>query len=211
MPATPRDVAAKWWFENYSLVMNEKQSDWKRLSRDERKERKERIKKRKQDADEAFRKKYGSPIASGAFGWTLVEVYQTGHVRVGGGAMLQLYGIEFTDLSARKNQIGRVIGFIGTLGVNMATSSRKGEGFLSISTESGVKTLKTGEVRPSDVETATKLMAAAKAVVLAQEPTGTSAGGTEDIASQLEKLVVLQKEGAITQEEFSAAKKKLLG
>lgn len=188
--------------------MAEKKPEWKRLTRAERKER---IAERKAAGKQAQLEKYGKPIASGAFGWSLVEIYESGHVRISGGAMLELKGIEFTDMSRQKNQIGRVVGFLGTGGWNMATSTRKGEAFLSISTASGVKTLKTSEARPSDIQTANKLVAASKAIVGRAKPEqGATAPGQDDLSIQLQRLEELKKTGALTDEEFSAAKRKLL-
>jgi uncharacterized membrane protein YhaH (DUF805 family) len=195
-----------------SQVGGKEKTPKKRLTRDERKERNQKIKERKAAAENAHREKYGKPIASGAFGWTFVEVYKSGHVRVSRGAMQQLLGIEFTDLSQRKNQIGRVVGFLGTGGLNMATSTRKGEAYLSITTPSGVRTVKTSEARPSDIETAQKLVAAAKAISASvQHSSAGSSSNVEDISAQLEKLSALKEQGALSKEEFSAAKKKLLG
>ena len=190
----------------------EKKARVKRPSKEERKERSRKQKERKAEAEKAHREKYGKPIASGAFGWTLVEVFKTGHVRISGGAMQELYGIEFTDLSQRKNQIGRVVGFLGTGGLNMATSTRKGEAYLSVSTPSGVRTLKTSEARPSDIETANKLVAASKAVAGRAKSEQTAAtAGPDDLSIQLQRLDELKKTGGLTEDEFSAAKKKLLG
>lgn len=189
----------------------QKKARAKRLTKEERKERDQRQKERKAEAERAHREKYGKPIASGAFGWTLVEVFKTGHVRISGGATQELYGIEFTDLSRRKNQIGRVVGFLGTGGLNMATSTRKGEAYLSISTPSGVRALKTSEARPSDIETANKLVAASKAVAgRANAEQATQSPVSDDLSIQLQRLDELKKTGGLTDEEFSAAKRKLL-
>jgi len=193
-------------------VEEKEKSRPKRLTGAERKERREKIKERKAVAERAHLEKYGKPIASGAFGWTDVEVYKSGHVRISGGAMMELFGIEFTDLSQRKNQIGRVVGFLGTGGLNMATSTRKGEAYLSITTPSGVRTVKTSEARPSDIETAHKLVAAARAFsAQVKNSSPSSPSNMEDVSAQLEKLSALRERGALSEEEFSAAKKKLLG
>jgi hypothetical protein len=192
--------------------MAKEKPQWKRLSKDERKERKERIRQRKLDGKKAHEEKYGKPIASGAFGWTLVELYKTGHIRIGGGAMLELRAIEFTDLSRRKNQIGRVVGFLGTGGLNMATSTRKGEAFLAIATSSVTRTLKTSEVRPSDIETANMLVAASKTVIGQPSPESRNpevSGG--HLAGELERLSKLRGTGALTEQEFADAKRKILG
>lgn len=190
--------------------MDKEKPQWKRLTRDERKARKERIKQRKAAGEKVHLEKYGKPIASGAFGWSLVEIYKSGHVRISGGAMLELRGIELTDLSTRKNQIGRVVGFLGTGGLNMATSTRKGEAFLTISTGSGIKTLKTSEVRPADIETANKLLSASKAVIAEKSQSAVSSMSSDSLSAELERLSALYKGGTLTEDEFAAAKKKLL-
>ena len=191
--------------------MEEKKPEWKRLTRAERKERKQRIAERKAAGKKAHLEKYGKPLASGAFGWTLVEVYESGHVRISGGAMMELLGIEFRDLSQRKNQIGRIVGFLGTGGWNMATSTRKGEAYLSITTTAGVRTLKTSEARPSDIETANKVVAASKSVVARKTQANEPSISSGSLSNELEKLSKLREEGTLTDEEFAAAKKKLLG
>lgn len=188
-----------------------KQSGANRPSKDERTERNQRNRERKAEAARQHLEKYGKPIASEVFGWTLIEIFKTGHVRIARGEMQELLGIEFTDISQRKNQIGRMAGFIGTGGLNMFTSTRKGEAFLSISTASGSKTLKVGEVRPSDIETAHKLMAASKTVIHGNRSQSSGNETAPDLSAQLEKLSSMKNSGELSEGEFAAAKKKLLG
>jgi hypothetical protein len=44
-----------------------------------------------------------------------------------------------------------------------------------------------------------------------QQATQAAAPGTEDVIAQIEQLSALHTSGALTDEEFAAAKKKLLG
>ena len=207
----PADNSQPRAVDSEEAAASEKRTRPKRPTRYERQARKQQQKERKAEAERAHREKYGKPIASGAFGWTLIEVFKTGHVRISGGATHELYGIEFTDLSRQKNQIGRVVGFLGTGGLNMATSTRKGEAYLSISTASGVRTVKTSEARPSDIETANKLVAASKSVVARKTQATEPSTSSGSLSNELEKLSTLREEGTLTDEEFAAAKKKLLG
>ncbi len=51
----------------------------------------------------------------------------------------------------------------------------------------------------------------AQEAVAQQQATQAAAPATDDVIAQIEKLAALHQSGALTDEEFAAAKKKLLG
>jgi len=144
-----------------------------------------------------------------------VTIYQNGYVKVGGSTS-PLLSISGSDSTATKSALGRGIGAVATLGVNMHGSKLRGQAYLSIGTPEQSHTIHLQSPSPSEVADVHRLVVAGQAAIATREM---RESGTQpvlqteplDLASQIKQLVDLHLTGALSDEEFAEAKSKLLG
>ena len=152
-------------------------------------------------------------------GWGLksVEIFSDCTVRVGSGSVEQLLSIEASmDNLQKKSAAGRAVGFVFTGGLNMLSPNKRGDITLTIVTDSQVHVIHTDRPQENQLKDVLKMEAAGKGVIAQRNasnanpmaPAPKSVGTT--IEDSLQKLADLREKGAITDEEFSQAKKKLL-
>lgn len=170
----------------------------------------------KEKAD--FENKYGTLMADEVFGTKRVWIYSKGFVSVGTfspGTPNKLLGIEGNADVSKKTFIGRGIVAAATMGANlMVTPNKRGDAYLTITTD--VKTYVLHESPPTEqaMKKMHKLQGAGKALLQSNVPNQvivTNAGTEPDLALQLEKLSALKLSGALSEAEYQAAKKQLLG
>lgn len=191
-------------------------------TKEAKKVEKEKAKAAAQAADAARRKEeveqYGRQLASETIGLKSVKIYEKGYVKVGMmGSFEKLKSIEATANVQKKTGAGRAVTAVLTAGTNlMTTPNKRGDIFLTIVTASNVHTVHTDVITEWDLKALYKLEQIGKSVLAATqatEPAPTTANGARsapDLSGGLEKLVALRESGGLTEEEFAAAKAKLL-
>lgn len=113
----------------------------------------------------------GQQMYRGAFGGKAIEVYSGGFVRVANFVMRKsvpfekLLSIQYSDNVSKKSGVGRAAGAVFTGGVNLITSNKRGDVFLTIVTEGNVYTLHEGTPNVMTMRDAQALAAAGQAVL----------------------------------------------
>ena len=165
---------------------------------------------------------YGKQVTRGRIESSVVELYEKGFVRVLKlkgfdlvGDFERLVSIEgFDGNIQKKSAAGRAAGFVVTGGLNMLASNIRGDMTLQVVTESNVHSISTQVGGQSELESLHRLQTVGKAILdgqrtrqndtsIAHEPKG--------ISTSLAELSELHQSGALSDDEFAAAKKKLLG
>lgn len=157
---------------------------------------------------------YGAVVKKGLFGVKTVEIYETGYVRV--GVLLtgkspyeKLKSIKFTQQVQDRSAAGHLWSS-GGLG-----SKEKRVLLLTIATDRQVHTLSTeGQVGRSEDKLGLALEAAGSSVIGGDAPAPTvvtHAAPEVTAADKLRQIADLHRDGVLSDEEFAAAKAKLLG
>jgi len=177
-------------------------------------------------AEDPMYVQYGRCVAEGTLAGKRVKIYEKGYVQVGMfklGTPERLLGITASDMSSQKTAIGRGIVAVATMGTNlMVTPNKRGNYYLVIVTDRKTHNLTMTPPTNSDLKAMHKLEAAGKAVLAALAAEAAiratpavanpvPAASEVDLAAQLTQLAQLHGSGALTDEEFAAAKQRLLG
>lgn len=166
----------------------------------------------------------GSQVVSKPFATKRITIYSQGFVRVDSGMggikgnverLLDIFGE--TDIT-RKSGLGRTAGAVLTLGANVVLSpGQRGNVYLTITTDRNTHSLMWSRPDAYSIKTMNELVSAGKSVIARANASMNSASSanqstvaTDDIASQLEKLAALRAAGVLSEEEFTAAKAKLI-
>jgi hypothetical protein len=152
----------------------------------------------------------GEIVVQGPFGKNAIRLFQNGYIAVDGlfrkNSPERLLKIEGRADVQKKTGLGRAAAAIITGGANLMLSpNTRGNAYLLIETDKQLYTLESEMVSSSEVKLVhTLLMHAPK-------------GGNEsvvdspDVSEQLSKLAELRDSGALSEEEFTAAKARVLG
>ncbi len=164
---------------------------------------------------------YGDPVARGRIGVFVVELYGKGFVRVltaQGSKMVgeyeKLVAIDGSDSNVqKKSAAGRAAGAVLTGGLNMLSSNVRGDLILVLVTDKKTHTISTQVPDKYELEVFHTLRTSAQAILGANDGANADQASTEsaDTVSRIEKLAELHATGVLTDEEFSQAKRKLLG
>ena len=165
-----------------------------------------------------FINRYGTLLADEVFGSKRVWIYSKGYVSVGlfsPGTPTKLLGISGNADVTKKTVIGRGVVAAMTMGANLAlTPNKRGDAYLSITTDIKTYMLHMSPPTEQGLKAMRKLEGAGQAVLDMNVPNQvivTNAGTEPDLALQLEKLSALKQSGALSEAEYQAAKKQLLG
>lgn len=159
----------------------------------------------------------GSETGREVFGGKTIRFYQNGYVSlgfIGAGEPEKLLAIDVNVDVQKKTGLGRAIVGVATVGLNVATTSNmRGDIWVSITTDKKMHMLHTTPPSESSVKSARKIEALAKACL--SGTTGiaerrVSEIKDSDLAEQISKLKALRDSGALSEQEFVAAKAKLL-
>jgi hypothetical protein len=159
--------------------------------------------------------KYGALVKKGQFGLKTVEIYDSGHVRVGllltqKSQFEKLKSIKFSFQVQDRSSVGHLWSS-GGLG-----SREKRVLLLTIATDKQVHTLSTeGEMGRSEDKLGLALEAAGNSVLAdlnrgPAPPVLTQTAPEATVSERLRQIADLHKEGVLSDEEFAAAKAKLL-
>lgn len=165
---------------------------------------------------------FGDQLCSEIFGTKSVTIFSKGYVRVSGGLglvkgepekLLDVFGE--SDIT-KKTGLGRAATAVFTGGANLVLSpNQRGNLYLTISTDKQTHSLFLEMPKASDIKAMNKIVSAGKGVLHAttqSSPAGDpKPGGGSDLPEQLQRLSQLKDQGVLSEEEFAAAKAKLLG
>ena len=159
----------------------------------------------------------GAETGREVFAGKTIRFYKNGYVSlgfIGAGEPEKLLAIDVNVDVQKKTGLGRAIVGVATVGLNVATSSNmRGDIWVSITTDKKMHMLHTTPPSESSVKSARKIEALAKACLAGMsgnaERTPSEANST-DLAEQISKLKTLRDSGALSEQEFMAAKAKLL-
>lgn len=173
------------------------------------------------DEERELLARYGKQLTRGRVGVSVVELYEKGFVRVLEVKGLRMIG-DFEKLVAiegfdaniqKKSAAGRGAGFVLTGGLNMLASNLRGDMTLQIVTVSRVHSISTEVGGQSELESLRRLQTVGKAILESQQKTESPTRTRQEhkgISGALAELSELHQAGALSDEEFSRAKKKLL-
>ena len=163
-----------------------------------------------------FEEKFGRVSAQGPIGGRKVEIFDKGFVRVGKigpSAPEKLLGVSGQADISKKSALGRFA--MGTLVMysNIAfTPNRRGEIHMAITTDRQTYSLKSELPMQFELESFYQIMASAESILESRKSsTGQALASAPDIAQQLKQIAELHAQGVLNDDEFSAAKAKLLG
>ncbi len=174
--------------------------------------------------DRAEREITGAATESASFGGKTVTIYRNGYVRVSGlfskAAAERLVSIEASDQVSKKSGLGRGVGAVATGGLNLLSSNKRGDVWLTIVTESNTHVLHAEPPNAMNIKASKKLEAAGNAVIHAahlndapqpqEAPPVPGLQTGPSAADRLRELGVMRDEGLITAVEYDALRTKLL-
>lgn len=163
---------------------------------------------------------FGKVICEGLFGLNTIKIYDKGFVSFDSQTKKspeKLLAFEATDNISKKTGVGRSVATIAsTLATpfpmfNLLSPNQRGDIYLVITTDKQVKTIHTSLVYQDSIKKAKELHATAAKVIEANAATPQTMNSNQDLSEQLAKLSELFEKGALSETEFSDAKRKLLG
>ena len=176
---------------------------------------------------------YGNKVADAYFSRN-VRIYDRGYVQIslnpfGNPPFERLMDIDFSADVTKKTGLGRGVAAVATGGVNLVSSNKRGDAYLTITTDKRSQVLHSEAPTAAEMRAGKQLAAAGRAVLDRIHRTDTDAGpasvshGTEktastaapggtsrDIVGQLAELAALRESGALSDDEFVKAKARLL-
>lgn len=201
-----------------SSLSKEEREERIRIAKAEAKERKRIFKEEQREREAArlaeMKRRAGRTVLTQRFGLTRVEIFANGYVKVGRGDIEKLVGISGSANVAKKSGVGRGLGAVATAGLNLAGPNIRGDVYLTIITNRKTHSLHQDFASQDDVAAMHKLVAAGEAVLAnsrsPKQESPVTATSRSDLAAQLSQLAELHGKGALTDEQYEAAKNKLL-
>lgn len=164
--------------------------------------------------------KHGAVIAKETFSGKTVQIFQNGYVKVSGplsrnAPIERLISISDDANITKKSGLGRGLGFVATGGLNMLSSNKRGDVYLTIVTDQQTHLLHVEAPPAWEMKAAKKLAGAALRVTPETENSPTTdqsvppvgvppAGSLVSPAERLRQLADLHAEGLLSDEEFAA-------
>lgn len=175
-------------------------------------------------------RKFGRQVADGMFGLRTVRVYDKGFVRValplmGSKARYErLISIKASSDVTKKSGLGRGIGAAVTLGANLASPNKRGDVYLTISTDLSTHVLHEDPPTAQNLRMAKKLEGAGNAVLAARaaSPASPASASHEAVplaettpvprttAQRLREIQELFDQGLVSAAEYQAQRARLL-
>lgn len=158
---------------------------------------------------------FGKVISREFLASKTITFYEKGYVSValfGSGTPEKLIDITTNADVSKKTGLGRGIVAVASGGLNLVSSNMRGDINVTIVTDATTHLIHVSPPSETSLKTARKIEATGKGLLARLNSGGQpSSAPAADLASQIAKLVDLNKAGVLTDEEFSAAKAKLLG
>lgn len=183
----------------------------------------EEYKKQKPDSKKAEKsgksdhgKKLASEVVQDGITLVRVTVFEDGYVKIG-NKVEKLVSVSGDAQIIQKTGLGRSVATVATMftpfpAFNLLSPNARGRAALSLVTDKGVKVISTSYVDRGVLDIYEKLRAAAAAAIQANAPAefvGDSSA-SKDLGEQLKQLAELHQQGVLSDEEFAAAKAKLI-
>jgi len=207
-------------------------ADQKESLKVEKRENKEQEKAQRQQekeeraADELAR--YGLNVASEIFGNRMVRIYDKGFVRLSGlmfglntATFEQLISIEASSDVSKKSGAGRGAAALMTGGLSLASSNKRGDVYLTITTDATTHVLHEDPPTATNLKQVKKLEAAGLAALrktppvttdLSETPPATpAASSAPTVSERMRELTLLRDDGMVSLEEYDQLRTKLLG
>lgn len=151
-----------------------------------------------------------------------IRIYQGGYVQIGNQSPERLLGISGQADISSKTGLGRTAGSIGFMAItllppiNLLGPSVRGDLMLTIVTDKETHVIHTRTPMSEDLKALRALDATGNSILgvlnsAAETTTYSRSSVSSDVSDQLIKLGELKANGIVTDEEFAAAKAKLLG
>lgn len=200
------------------------QSSWSDRRRN-RQEARKAAKDLKQAKDLRNKEQFGELVLQETCAGKTVRIYDKGFVRVSlfptnGTPYEKLLGISGSADVAKKTALGRSIAAGATLGANLLfTPNKRGDLYLIITTDKKTHSLHMSPPTEGDMKAMHKLQNAGQAVLnnlaltlgkLDIPAVVKSNSEGSSVTTELEKLVEMFRQGLLNEEEFKAAKSRLL-
>lgn len=203
-PVTESNTAPEKDKKTLSAEKKEQRAKDKQLKKDDR--------ERKAGAD---LEQYGREILSEMVGLKTVKFYEKGFTKVGMlGDFEKLIGIEGSaDNLQKKSAAGRAAGFVFTGGLNMLGSNKRGDLLITITTDKNVHTLHVDAPYEHDLKSHHRIVSVGKSLLGTSRDQGGQAPAASEgsMSDEIGKLNALKEAGVLTDEEFTNAKRRLLG
>lgn len=167
---------------------------------------------------------HGAVIASAVFGGRSIKVFQNGYVKVAWTLMEKKAPVEelvsiLDDANiTKKSGLGRGAAAVATGGLNLLSSNKRGDLYLTIVTTTNTYTLHEESPSSGDMRAAKTLAAAALRVTpisgtgesAPTEPSSIEIPAGTSVADRLRDLAVLHAEGILSDGEYQEKKAELL-
>lgn len=167
---------------------------------------------------------YGRVVCNEKLGRMRIQVYENGYVSINGGTPERLLSVKGDADVSKKTGPGRFVAgsaaFIATGGLfTNQSNTMRGNVYLYINTDiqsHAISVDLTGTTKyENPVAVMNKIVGACERVLhvnaIQQVPASVQTPSDVDVTAQLEKLASLHQSGVLTDEEFAAAKAKILG
>lgn len=192
----------------------------KELQKSEKAQQKDEHKAATVAAATADPTKHGAVLAKETFSGKTVQIFQNGYVKVSGplsrnAPIERLISISDDANITKKTGLGRGLGFVATGGLNMLSSNKRGDIYLTIVTDQQTHLLHVEAPPAWEMKAAKKLAGAALRVTPETENSPTTdqsvppvgvppVGSLVSPAERLRQLASLHAEGLLSDEEFAA-------
>lgn len=162
--------------------------------------------------------KVASVMIQDGIGLVRIAIYDRGYIKIG-NKIERLLSINGDSQIAKKTGLGRSVATLATFATpfpafNLLSPGARGRITLTVVTDKQTRIFSTDMVVESTLKDYEKLRAAGSAVLqriqLESEPNSAQSSQADDLALQLKSLSDLHAQGILSDEEFAAAKAKLL-
>ncbi len=163
--------------------------------------------------------KYGRKVGQGVFGGRTIRFYDKGFVQVtmplsGSRRFERLLAVEASSDVFKKSGLGRGAAAVATLGLNLASSNKRGDVYLTITTEVTTHVLHEAPPTQSNLKSVKSLEASGNAILRANGPLPTADSAPVKVesstAQKLRELAALREDGLVSAEEYQVLRAKLL-
>jgi hypothetical protein len=164
--------------------------------------------------------RFGNMIAEGTFDMRSVRIFDKGYVRIAApfqrskAKFEKLIAIEASTDVAKKTAVGRGVAALATGGINLLGSNKRGDVYLTITTQDTVHVLHEEPPNAMNLRTVKRLESAGRSVIQAhvedQVTVAPIGSGQRSVADRLRELESLRDEGLISDEEHGTQRDRLL-
>jgi len=199
----------------------EKKISEQELSREKNSQREQD--KRNEGYTRDQRERFGNVLIIEKFARKKIKIFENGYVSIDGKSPEKLVSADGSADVTKKTGPGRAIGGIAAIATGQillagSSNNRRGDVYLTLNTEAEVYALsidlKNTHSEENPVEVMNKILATCKRVIAVNDVSNMQPNQVPvgpDLATQISSLNDLFQSGVLSEEEFNAAKAKILG